>query len=101
MTAATTTTTKEIPMYASELSAEHIGRDLTLSVSGILTGGIIDRVSEVFGMVSVTMEGAEFLLDEDHDVALDAELDHRQLFLNEPDLESRHRLMDKAALQPA
>jgi hypothetical protein len=99
MTAATTT--KEHPMYASELSAEHIGRDLTISVSGVLTGGIIGRVSEVFGMVSVTMEGAEFVLDEDYDVVLDAELDPRQLFLNEPDLASRHQLLDKRALQPA
>lgn len=50
-------------MYAHEITSAHIGQDLTLTIGGVTTGGIIHGISRVFGMVSVDIEGTFFTMD--------------------------------------
>lgn len=75
-------------MLASELGPQHVGQDLTITVSGICTGGIIRSVSQTFGMITVDLDGQLFTLDEDKDVIL-TQVSIRDLILTEPDAEQR------------
>jgi hypothetical protein len=70
-------------MYASELNRLHIGLDLTLTIGGICTGGIIESVGQFAGMVSVNLDGQIFNIDEDMPVIL-TRIDTRQQMLTEP-----------------
>jgi hypothetical protein len=87
-------------MFASELNENHIGHDLTISVSGILTGGIIEEIGSFGGMVSVQMEGTVFNLDAGMPVTLRI-LDIRQQLLSEPDAAQRKVLYARMEKQYA
>jgi hypothetical protein len=57
-------------MYASDLSSDDVGMDLTITVQGICTGGIIRSVKRIFGMVSVDLDGQVFVMDVDKPVEM-------------------------------
>ena len=91
----TTSLSREKPtMFASDLTAQHIGHDLTLTVGGVCTGGIIESVGSIFGMVSVTLDGQTFNIDEDMPVTLTL-LEPGRRLLNEPDPKMRKQYYDQ------
>ena len=82
-------------MHARDLTSEDVGRDLTIIVSRIATGGIIEKVATMAGMVSVTMEGTTFVLDADKPVEL-TPIKISKRPLTELDLDVRHRILASA-----
>ena len=75
-------------MLAGQLTRDDAGQDLTLTVGGICTGGIIRSVNRFAGMVTVDLDGQLFTVDEEKEVALTA-VDIRQLIVTERDPELR------------
>jgi hypothetical protein len=57
-------------MYARNLSTDNIGQDITITVGGIPTGGIIHTVGKAFGMVSINIDGTYFTVDGDKPVVV-------------------------------
>lgn len=80
-------------MFASDLNQTHTGLDITITVNGVLTGGIIRTVSRTAGMVTVDVDGQEFTLHDDIQVKL-AVVDLHKLILVEQDAELRATMID-------
>lgn len=61
-------------MLASDLNETHVGMDLTITVGAVRTGGTIRKVNPIplMEMVSVDLDGQEFVLPEGKFVTLAA-----------------------------
>lgn len=80
-------------MFASELTAQHIGHDLTLTIGRICTGGIIESVGKFGEMVIVKLDGQIFNISEDMPVTLTLIAPGRRMLM-EPDPAVRKEYYD-------
>lgn len=80
-------------MLAQDLDQTHIGADVTITVRGIPTGGILTRVSAFMGIVSLDFDGRNFTVDGEDSVVV-AAADPRTAILTEGGTERRHQLIN-------
>ncbi|WP_159599311.1 hypothetical protein [Agromyces humi] len=52
-----------VDIAANEITEEHVGDDITFSVSGTPVGGKLEALGSVFGLTAVKVDGVSFLLD--------------------------------------
>ncbi|WAC50454.1 hypothetical protein [Frigoribacterium sp. SL97] len=82
-------------MLARDLDKTHIGADVTITVSGLPTGGVLTGVSAFMGMVSLDFDETNFTVDGGSPVLV-AAADPRTAILSESDTDKRHELIDAA-----
>lgn len=78
--------------FADELDDTNIGDDVTLTVGQVATGGTLEKVGRVLGMVALKIGGTDFIVDGGKPVDVRSR-NLRQQILTEPDRIARGTLI--------